>query len=71
MTPLPDAGAVLKSVTSGEVDFGFLAIERERRLKSQRPDANIVLTVGSNRVLRTQEEIRLFYAESVTGASQH
>lgn len=48
-----------------------LAIERERRLKSQRPDANIVLTVGSNRVLRTQEEIRLFYAESVTGASQH
>src|SRR5258705_12678511 len=30
VTPLPDAGAVLKSVTSGEVDFGFLAVERER-----------------------------------------
>lgn len=41
-----------------------LAIERERRLKSQRPDADIVLTAGSNRVLRTQQEIRLFYAES-------
>lgn len=47
-----------------------LALDRERRLKSQRPDANIVLTAGSNRVLRTQEEIRLFYAEGVTGASQ-
>lgn len=42
-----------------------LAVERERRLKSQRPDEDIVLTAGSNRVLRTQQEIRLFYAESV------
>jgi hypothetical protein len=41
-----------------------LALERERRLKSQRPDEDIVLTAGSNRVLRTQQEIRLFYAES-------
>jgi hypothetical protein len=41
-----------------------LALERERRLKSQRPDEHIVLTAGSNRVLRTQREIRLFYAES-------
>lgn len=41
-----------------------LALERERRLKSQRPGADIVLTAGSNRVLRTQQEIRLFYAES-------
>jgi SPOR domain len=48
-----------------------LALERERRLQSQRPDAHIVMTVGSNRVLRTQAEIRLFYAESVTAASQH
>jgi sporulation related protein len=47
-----------------------LALDRERRLKSQRPGSHIVLTAGSNRVLRTQEEIRLFYAESVTGASQ-
>ncbi|HXU37363.1 MAG TPA: SPOR domain-containing protein [Blastocatellia bacterium] len=41
-----------------------LALQRERRLKSQRPDEDIVLTAGSNRVLRTQQEIRLFYAES-------
>jgi len=47
-----------------------VALDRERRLKSQRPGAHIVMTAGSNRVLRTQEEIRLFYAESVTAASQ-
>lgn len=47
-----------------------IALDRERLLKSQRPRINIVLTAGSNRVLRTQEEIRLFYAESVNGASQ-
>ena len=47
-----------------------LALDREGRLKSQRPGAHIVMTAGSNRVLRTQAEIRLFYAESVTGASQ-
>jgi len=41
-----------------------LALERERRLKAQRPDEYIVLTAGSNRVLRTPQEIRLFYAES-------
>lgn len=41
-----------------------VALQRERRLKSQRPDEDIVLTAGSNRVLRTQQEIRLFYAES-------
>jgi hypothetical protein len=41
-----------------------LALQRERRLKSQRPDEDIVLTAGSNRVLRTPQEIRLFYAES-------
>jgi hypothetical protein len=41
-----------------------LALDRERRLKAQRPGADIVMTVGSNRVLRTQQEIRLFYAES-------
>lgn len=48
-----------------------LAIERERRLKSQRPSADIVLTAGSNRLLRTEKEIRLFYAEgSAGGVSQ-
>jgi polar amino acid transport system substrate-binding protein len=30
ITPLPDAGAVLESVTSGKVDIGFLAIELAR-----------------------------------------
>lgn len=40
-----------------------VAIERERRMKAQRPGADIVLTAGSNRVLKSQEEIRLFYAE--------
>ncbi|MFY9555589.1 MAG: hypothetical protein WAV47_12825, partial [Blastocatellia bacterium] len=43
-----------------------LALERERRLQSQRPEADIVMTVGSNRVLRTEAEIRLFYAEAPT-----
>jgi len=43
-----------------------VALERERRLKAQRPDADIVLTAGSNRVLRSQEEIRLFYAEAAS-----
>jgi hypothetical protein len=47
-----------------------IALERERRLKSERPSARIVLTAGSNRVLRTQEEIKLFYAEGSGGASQ-
>lgn len=45
------------------------ALEREQRMKSQRPDADIVLTTGSNRLLRTEEEIRLFYAEAA-GISQ-
>jgi hypothetical protein len=30
VTPLPDACAVLMSVMSGELGFGFLAVERER-----------------------------------------
>ncbi len=45
------------------------AIERERRLKSQRPDS-VVVTVGPNRVLRSEEEMRQFYAES-NGSSDH
>jgi len=47
-----------------------LALEREQRLKSQRPRAAIVTTTGSNRLLRSDEEIRLFTAEAITGASQ-
>lgn len=45
------------------------AIERERRLKSQRPDS-VVVTAGPNRVLRSEEEMRQFYAES-NGSSDH
>ena len=40
------------------------ALQREARLKSQRPGDDIVVTIGSNRLLRTEQEIRLFYAES-------
>ena len=47
-----------------------LALEREQRLKSQRPGADIVITTGSNRLLRTEDEIRLFTAEASAGANQ-
>ena len=47
-----------------------LALTREGRLKSQRPDADIVTTTGSNRLLRTQQEIRLFTAEAVSSTNQ-
>jgi len=47
-----------------------IALERERRLKSQRPEAGIVLTAGSNRVLTSREEIRLFFAEAPGGMNQ-
>ena len=45
------------------------ALERERRLKSQRPDT-VVVTAGPNRVLRSEEEIRQFYSEG-SGSSGH
>jgi hypothetical protein len=45
------------------------ALERELRLKSQRPGVDIVMTAGFNRLLRTEEEIRLFSAEAA-GISQ-
>lgn len=41
-----------------------LALEREMKLKAQRPHSDVVVTVGSNRLLRTEEEARQFYAES-------
>ena len=47
-----------------------VALAREQRLKSQRPGAGIVITTGSNRLLRTEEEIRLFTAEASAGANQ-
>jgi hypothetical protein len=43
------------------------ALIREGRLKSQRPAEDIVVTAGSNRLLRSEEEIRLFYAEAAGG----
>ena len=46
----------------GRVGAHNVALERERRLKSQRPDS-VVVTIGPNRVLRSEEEIRQFYAE--------
>jgi hypothetical protein len=46
------------------------ALARELRLKSQRPGADIIITTGSNRLLRTEEEIRLFYAEAGGGSNQ-
>jgi hypothetical protein len=41
-----------------------IAIEREMRLKEQRPLANLVLTLGSNRMLKSEDELRQFYAET-------
>lgn len=40
-----------------------VALARERRLKSQRPHAGVVLTDGPNRVLRSEEEIREFFSQ--------
>jgi hypothetical protein len=47
-----------------------LALIREERLKAQRPNADVVITSGANRLLRTEEEIRLFTAEASAGANQ-
>jgi hypothetical protein len=46
-----------------------MALVREQRLKSQRPGAGIVITTGSNRLLRTEEEIRVFTAEASASAN--
>ena len=39
VTPLPDAGAVLESVTSGRMDIGFLAVDAERATQVDFSDA--------------------------------
>ena len=39
------------------------AIEREVRLKAQRPTADLVLTIGSNRVIKSDEERRQLTSE--------
>jgi hypothetical protein len=46
-----------------------IAIEREMRLKEQRPLADLVLTLGSNRMLKSEDELQRFYAET-NGARQ-
>lgn len=40
-----------------------VALAREGRLKLQRPFSDVILTLGSNRVLRSEEEIRQFYSQ--------
>ncbi|HKP12488.1 MAG TPA: SPOR domain-containing protein [Blastocatellia bacterium] len=45
-----------------------LALEREQRLQSQRPSANLVLTLGSNRLFKSEEEVRNFTAQTGQGA---
>lgn len=48
-----------------------VAITREERLKSQRPFSDVIVTLGSNRVLRSEEEIRQFYSQlSASGGSK-
>jgi SPOR domain len=37
-----------------------MALTREQRLQAQRPTANLVLTLGSNRLFRSEEELRNF-----------
>lgn len=44
-----------------------LAINRERMLKAQRPFSDVIITYGSNRVLRSEEEIRQFYLHTGNG----
>lgn len=48
----------------GLVGAHDIALERELRLKAQRPSANLVVTMGSNRMLKSEDELRQFYAET-------
>jgi SPOR domain len=41
-----------------------IALEREERLQAQRPSANLVLTLGSNRLFKSEEEVRHFYIQT-------
>jgi len=56
VTPLPDAGAVLESVTSGKVDFGFLAVEAARATQVDFSDP--YLLAGSAYAVRTDSSIK-------------
>jgi hypothetical protein len=44
-----------------------IAIGRERILKAQRPFSDVIITLGSNRLLRSEEEIRQFYLQTANG----
>jgi hypothetical protein len=39
-----------------------VALQREQRLKAQRPFSGVVVTAGSNRVLRSEVEVREFFS---------
>lgn len=55
ITPLPDAGAVLESVTSGRVDVGFLAVEAARA--TQVDFSNPYLLAGSVYAVRVDSSL--------------
>jgi SPOR domain len=46
-----------------------IALDREERLKAQRPDDNVVLTLGSNRLFKSEEEVRSFYTQTGSAGS--
>lgn len=46
---------------NGRVGAHDQALDREERLREQRPADDLVTTFGPNRVLRTEEELRQFY----------
>jgi hypothetical protein len=46
-----------------------IALERERALKAQRPFSDVIVTTGSNRVLRSEAEIRQFYSQNGVSVS--
>ncbi|MFL6274425.1 MAG: SPOR domain-containing protein [Blastocatellia bacterium] len=49
-----------------------VALDREARLKAQRPGDNVVLTLGSNRLFKSDAEVRNFYAQTgAAGGNQH
>lgn len=56
ITPLPDAGAVLESVTSGKVDIGFLAVEAARATQVDFSDP--YLLAGSAYAVRADSPLR-------------
>ena len=61
VTPLPDAGAVLESVTSGKADIGFLAIESERASQVDFSDpysnSGAAYAVRSNSRFQTSDDV--------------